>query len=115
MNGAGLNWLSGHWSNHHGVAYHSGWMNGHSDYGPVETNWLLVCDRPSVVWFQIDGQPQKSVTGGNNNAPSYLHINNGGETSDYELAELVVFNTKLSDADAQLNMDFYKERFGVSE
>lgn len=119
VNGAGMNFLSGHWGGNWGVAYHQGWMGGTGAYGPNSNDWLLVCDRPQEVWFQVSGQTRKQVTGGNNGAPTFLHINDpgqssGGETSDWEMAEMAVFNTRLPDADCEQNMQHYQVKFGVA-
>ena len=110
--------FAGHWSDRWGISYHNGWLNGHDRYGGDDNRykWILTCSRPQAAWHKISGLDRKQITGGNTGAPSRLHIawgRHGDEHSDWEFAEISIFNRKLSEAEAEENFQFYMARFGI--
>ena len=109
--------FEGHWADNWGVAHHNSWQDGVNRYGGDPHKWILTCSRPTSTWFKISGLDRKRITGGNSMAPTRLHIAwgaHGGEHSDWEFAELAIFNRLLSDSEAEQNFQFYKTRFGIS-
>ena len=110
FDGTGTNWLSGFWNGKPGVAFYNDWVGG-TDYGPnpsplssvpnFQTNWVISVSYAdtSTSYYRCNGKSFSS-NGLNKYLPP-LSINNGKqkdtESSDFELADVIIFNTRLSD------------------
>lgn len=94
--GNGGNWLSGHWDGNAGVAFHNGWLTSQTDYNG--TDWSIYTDQNSLF---RDAGTVRGTSGGN--ASTRLGINSGDYTeySDWECAEIIVFNRLLSTSEIE--------------
>jgi hypothetical protein len=113
------NWLSGWWGGYQNQFFHEGWMSNPSTVN--DTKFHLLCDRSdSVRW---DGS-SSATTGGSITYLPPLSINYGQftsseggsslETSDWEVAEVIIYNSKLTDAQVLQVEGYLKHRYGVT-
>ena len=96
------NWLSGFWSGSTGVAYHEGWVTQTGDWATAvsgsaygNNNWLLSADQNNL--YRANGYAMGTAGPG---TVRQLGINTSawsGETSDWSMACLLVYNTMLAD------------------
>ena len=103
--GASGNWLSGFWNGCTGVAYHEGWITNSQDWAGVVTNggitaygnnnWLMSTDANSA--YRANGVGLGGGGGGGGSASDPIGVNNNpfGETSDWSIACLLVYNTNI--------------------
>jgi fibronectin-binding autotransporter adhesin len=96
------NWLLGYWGNNRRVAYFNGWVNppGPTSATP-DTN-------PYIYSATIPGTGQNSsfyengvlvaANQGGTEGPNGLALNGNGEVSDGDIAEILVYNSALSNA-----------------
>lgn len=89
--GTNGNWLSGYWQGNAGVAYHGSWLTAQTDYNG--TNWRIYTDQNS--YFRDSGIVRATSGGGTSVA---LGLNDGSyaEFSDWEVAEVLVFNRHIT-------------------
>lgn len=110
FNGTDQNWLSGFWSGTTGVAYHNGWLVSATDLHG--NNWLYSCDQNNL--YRSNGVTRGSSGAG---SPSFarLAINTGQfpETSDWQVAEVIVYNSTLSLADYQAVEAYLAAKYGI--
>ena len=108
------NWISGFWSGKSGVAYHQGWITDfNKDYH--ENNWFISVD--SGTFYRSNGIT-KGTTGG---AITYLPpicINGDGgdyvtERSDFEIAELMIFNRELTSLEYTAIEKYLSQSYGI--
>ena len=113
------NWLSGYWSNRVGVAYHEGWIT--SESGPSDTDWRVMCDTgggPSGL--RSNGVVKTTVTTNATGLPANITINlQGGRTttagvSDWEVAEVVIYDGILNQYQIETLEDSLKTTYGIS-
>lgn len=97
LTGSSGNLLHGHWSGKSGVAYYDGWVSQKGDLD--STNWIVLCgtNAAKLLLWRGENQALKATHRG---GESGLVINSGpfsgpGETSDWALAELLVWNRPL--------------------
>jgi hypothetical protein len=97
------NFLLGHWSNHRGAVYDSGWLTpSEYSYG-TPNDWLVVCAKnagttPNNVL--IDGVPHGSGLGGTE-VTGQLGLNvysDALENSNFAFSQLMIWNITLSDS-----------------
>lgn len=114
FDGNDFNWLSGFWAGYAGVSYHNGWLTSTSDYHT--TNWVLSSDKKGS--YKSQGILRSTSVGGNVSAR--LTLNDGyakatwGETSDYQVAEVLVFNRELTPTENYQIEQYLVEKFGLS-
>lgn len=109
FNGSGNNWLSGFWDGAAGVAFHEGWLTGTSDIHG--TNWVYSTDQNSL--YRSNGVLRGSSGG---SASTRLTINAGNfssELSDWQVAEVIVYNTTLSSTDYLAVESYLKTKYGL--
>ena len=101
------NWLSGHWNNNSGVAYHNGWVT------PVQnlhdTDWLISTDYEYN--YRSNGVSRGSGSGDRMLPP--LVVNNG-ENSDFQIAEIIIFDRKLTTSEIEAVERFLATKYGLS-
>ena len=119
LQGVSNNWLLGWWANLQNVAYHEGWVS----YPGVSGNQL-----PKVVSSVIRGRGQASdmaVNGvvivsnaGGQTGPNGLAVNTGnvagGEVTDSEVAEIVVFPRALTSTERISVESALAEKWGLT-
>lgn len=93
INGSGVNFLSGFYNNNVGVALHNTWITPTVGILPNES-WVMSSDQLSTY----RGNERNFVTTFSGTpSSSRLAINTGtSETSDFEIAECIVFNRELA-------------------
>ena len=100
-----LNWLHGHWSNSRGVNHYNGWQNSNSR-GTL-TDWVVVCGRNTVnagaISTIVDGVTTSTAVGGTGGCA--VGINQPSEYSDWQFAEMHVWDYHLDNEDFQLAHD----------
>ncbi len=90
--GSGNNWLSGFWNGYEEVAYHVGWLTPQTT--TVTNNWVISTDMVNL--YRANGVT-KGTSGGTAN--TRLSVNSGDfplENSDFQIAEILVFNRELT-------------------
>ena len=100
FDGLGYNWLHGHWSGYAGSTHYNGPGNLQYSISP-NTNWVVVCGRNTgtagAASTIVNDVVTSTSAGGQGNLQ--LTINAGthsGESSDWQLAKLYVWNSHLS-------------------
>jgi hypothetical protein len=109
-----LNWLSGFWGfgGVSGVAYHNNWVTNLSiDYHG--DNWVISTDQNNL--YRSNGADRTIASGG---TPSYaqLSVNWGGlydETSDWAVAEVIVYTRTLTGAEIVNIEQYLKNRYNL--
>jgi len=93
INGSGVNFLSGFQNNNVGIAYHNVWITSTVGILPNES-WVMSSDQLSTY----RGNERNFVTTFSGTpSSSRLAINTGtSETSDFEIAECIVFDRELT-------------------
>lgn len=127
FDGVSGNFLIGWWAGYQASFYHEGWMNNSTT--ARNTNFHVVCDRPASNRF--DGT-QVSTTGSGTTTLPEMSINNGNftdgstiraaggtpantsETTPWEVAEIIIYDRTLSDADLLKVESYLKYRYGVT-
>ena len=116
--GAG-NWLSGYWAGYMNRFWKEGWFSQPNTAN--DGNFHLICDRKnSVRW---DGS-LSGTSGGTTTDLPQLTINNGNftspggisstEASDWEVAEVLIYNSTLSDSQVLQIEGYLKHRYGLT-
>lgn len=111
-NGKGGNWLSGHWGGRAGVAHHDGAWAGNPDQVEPQNNWLLTVTQREFSRFNAGRSGRRDGAGN----PQGFGINQfggqyNGEVSDWQCAEVVVFEGNLSDADMKRVEAYFIEKY----
>lgn len=98
IQGTGANYLIGHWNNTTGVAFHNGWVPSSRPNQGYDTNWFIGVARHNH--YRTNG-----TTRGSSGAGSYtatMSINSGNypaESSNFQIALLLIYNRRLSDSE----------------
>lgn len=105
------NWLSGHWNNESGVAYHNGWITSNSQRKAFQNNWIISTDQNNLY-------RGNALTYGSSGAgsPSYVRLGINtwtSELSTWQCAEVIVYNRTLSSAEYQLVENYLNNRYGM--
>lgn len=110
VTGLGNNWLSGHWSQESGVAYHEGWVTINSTRDAFQDNWLINTDQISL--YRGNGLEYGSSGG---TASTRLSVNAGqySEYSDWQCAEIIVYNRTLSSTEYQQVEGYLDRKYGL--
>jgi uncharacterized repeat protein (TIGR02543 family) len=113
------NWLSGYWNTAPGVAYHEGWITGASVTS--DKNWRVICDiggGPSGL--RSNGVDKTTVANNATGLPANITINlQGGRTtgsgvSDWEVAEVVIYEGILNQYQIETLENSLKTTYGIS-
>jgi hypothetical protein len=110
FNGNDGNWLSGFWSGNTAVAYHEAFLTPISDiYG---NNWFYSCDQNAL--YRANGVTRSTNPPG---SPSFarLAINTGAnvEASDWQVAEVIIYNSTLSSGNYQSVESYLAAKYGI--
>jgi hypothetical protein len=102
------NWLSGFWSGSDGVAHHNSWLTTSSR--ATQYKWILSSDRNTV--YRADGRDVSNDAQGvgAQSTSTGFGINNWyAENSNWQVADVIVFNRELSPYENRL-MEIYIAR-----
>jgi hypothetical protein len=106
--GIGNNWLSGFWNNGVGF-YHEGWFDAEIRASNGGRDWLLSVDMNNFVRVNR-GTYQKN---GPAFSPQSIAINSDGETSDFAVAEFLIFNRKLTQSEYAIVEEYLVKKYGL--
>lgn len=112
---SGTNWLSGFHGNRSGVAYHNKWMTPVTDLHG--NDWVISTDSNNI--YRSYGIDRHNTTGGVSSSFSinfgaftgHSIYNNSNETSDWAVAELIVYNRVLSSAEYTQVEDYLMSKY----
>ena len=107
------NWLSGFYSGYNDLAVHNAWITPQS--GDTSLNWKYNCDSGNN--FRSNGIIRNNGTSTTTYMPNNLTINNnagtGRETSDWEVAEILIYETATTSAQMQQIEGYLKSKYGL--
>ena len=96
------NWLHGHWNGLRGVCHYDGWKTNPVGVGTLN-NWLVCCGKNSGSTpnnILIDSVASGTATGGTSNQQLFVNAGgNYGETTDFQLSYLIIWDQILTDAE----------------
>ena len=102
-----VNWLDGFWGNYSGVSYHNGWIT-QSSSSVHGNNWVLSSSQNSL--YRSQGV-QRGTGGGGSSCRLYI---NGQEASDYQVAEVIIYNSTLTTAQIQSIEAYLSNKYGIT-
>jgi hypothetical protein len=108
LDGAGANWLHGHYYGNAGVAYYEGWKTANQNNVSPNTNWLVMCGSNAGSQLKlVNGVDVGTIEAGGTGGVVSLWVNGGSsnQKSDFAIAEVAVWPRGLTDV----------EMLGVSE
>jgi uncharacterized repeat protein (TIGR02543 family) len=110
LNSIDNTWFTGHWNQRAGVSYHQNvWMTSTSTISPV-TNWVLGTDYASN--YRLNGTALVTSGGGANLQP--LGINASTEPSDFQVAEIILYDRALTLAEIRQVEDYLALTYGIT-
>ena len=97
------NWLHGHWNGQRGVCHYDNWKTNSTGVGTLN-NWLVCCGKNSGSTpnnILIDSVASGTATGGSSNQQLFINAGGGnyGETTDFQLSYLIIWDQILTDAE----------------
>lgn len=97
------NWLHGHWNGQRGVCHYDSWKTNQTGVGTLD-NWLVCCGKNSGSTpnnILLDGVASGTATGGASNQQLFVNTGGGnyGETTDFQLSYLIIWDQILTDAE----------------
>jgi uncharacterized repeat protein (TIGR02543 family) len=106
------NWLFGQWAGQAAVAHYNSWVSSSSaPVGLNLTDWVMSTAYPSN--YRYNGIV-RGTSGGTAELPP-LGINTWtGEQSDYQVAEVIIFNRTLNLSEIRQIEDYFAERYGLA-
>jgi hypothetical protein len=107
------NWLMGHWGGRAAVAHFNDWLANSSTTpaGFTETDWVMSTGIPYN--YRYNGVLRGS-SGGTAVLPPIGINTYTGEQSDYQVAEVIIFDRTLSSSEIAQVEDYFDERYGLS-
>ena len=113
FDGMGINWLSGFHGGRSGVAFHNKWMTPTTDLHG--NDWVISTDSNNI--YRSYGINRHTTTGGVSSAFSINYGSftgmgsNSTETSDWAVAEVIVYNSVLSATDYEQVEDYLMAKY----
>ena len=108
FDGSGTNWLHGFWNGLSGVAHHNSWVTQYAS-SVHGMNWVL--GTSYAYNYRSNGTSRGSSGGDANFYP--LMINNQ-EKSNFEVAEVLIFNYQLNPSQISQVEDYLSQTYGVA-
>ena len=109
--GVGGNWLSGFWNNGVGF-FHDGWFDYNINASNSGRDWLLSVDMNNFVRVNR-GTYQKNGPAFSPDGISVASGQFGNEKSDFAIAEFLIFNRKLSQAEYSIVEEYLAKKYGL--
>jgi hypothetical protein len=106
------NWLSGSWNGNIGIAHHDSWVTPSSTPSALSSNlyqWLISTD--SYNLYRYNGVSYQNATGSNTFLPN-LSIG-AGENSNFQVADIIIYNSYLSATDYKIVEAFLSKLYGI--
>jgi hypothetical protein len=106
------NWLFGQYGGKAGLAHYNGWVSPDSTPAGLNlTDWVMSTAYPSN--YRYNGIA-RGTSGGTAELPP-LGINTfTGQQSDYQVAEVIIFNRTLTLSEIRQIEDYFDEKYGLS-
>ena len=112
------NWLHGHWEGAVGVAHYNHWVtrpHGTPWQHPGLTGWLVMCGNSAGVVFR--GKERRNVgetaaLKSPGDAHLYINVGHTGESSDFGVMEVIVWNRALSEDEMWTSMEYLNAKLG---
>ena len=118
LQGKGRNWLHGHHNGNAGVAYYDGWTTADRNNVEPNTNWAVMCGTNALNAGSklklVNGLDESTKPGGKGGVE--LMVNGGDyadQTSDFAIAEVMVWERVLTDQEIYLASDYLMNKFGL--
>ena len=101
LTGSRSNWLHGHWNGGAGIAHYDGWIGSSKNQMKTVDDWVILCGSSNTVLLH-----GKKMGTRNSNVPGKQSVvinagPQGGETSDWMVAEIITWNRALSEKEMQ--------------
>jgi hypothetical protein len=109
VNGIDDGYISGFWNGQAGVAYHEEWITPSSGITPTD-NWVISTSASGL--YRANGVT-RSTGGGIDYIPT-IGLNAQGESSDYQVAELILFDRRLTDTEIKQVEDYLGGQYGIN-
>ena len=96
--GDGGNWLHGHWGGLAGVAYYWGNQTAAANHVAPKTDWVVMCGSNAGAdqLKLVNGADVGTATGGVGNVSLWINGGGSGATSDFAVAEVLVWDRGLT-------------------
>ncbi len=104
-NGTQANWLSGFWGAGAGVQFHEGWLSEGDKHG---NNWVISSDKHN--FYRSNGVTRG--TSGNGTYNTLVDINSS-EPSDFQIAEVILYNRSLTISEIQQIEAYLSNKYGI--
>jgi len=120
INATGVNWLLGHHGGTVNDYYAEGWV--YDSATAADTTWRMFMGDwakvPDLASFYSNGTALATDSNAANGAPYSLGINiytaGASETSNCEVAEIIIFNKRISDAERKQVHTYLGQKWGIS-
>jgi uncharacterized repeat protein (TIGR02543 family) len=109
FDGVGTNWLHGFWNGYSGVAHHNAWVTQYATT-THSSNWVL---GTSYAYNYRSNGTSRGTSGGDANFYP-LSINYERETSDFQVAEVLIFDRQLTLSEIQKVEDYLAFTYGLN-
>jgi uncharacterized repeat protein (TIGR02543 family) len=110
------NWLTGFYSGYARLAHHNNWIAYQTSVAAGQ-KWQIACDYGAN--YRAQGLLRPVHGTGSTYIPANMTINNwngtGREQSDWEVAEVILYNSTLTTDQMKQIEAFFKDRYGISE
>jgi uncharacterized repeat protein (TIGR02543 family) len=110
------NWLTGFYSGYARMAHHNGWIAYQTSVSAGK-NWQIACDYGAN--YRAQGLLMPVYGTGSTYIPANMTINNNGGTgrdhSDWEVAEVILYNSTLTTDQMKQIEAFFKDKYGITE
>jgi hypothetical protein len=110
INGINNDWISGHWNSQAGVVHDYGWMTSTTGLTNVD-NWVLSAQRSGD--YRANGV-NRTLTAAHTDTMPEIGVNTHGERSSYQVAEVIIFNRRLSDTETAQVEDYLGGQYGLT-
>jgi hypothetical protein len=105
----GNNFLSGHWNGNSGIAHHEGWVTQTGDL--FGTDFFI--NTATASNMRVNGKSQGIGGNGRSTLPN-LYINGESEPSDWQVVELIIYNTELTIAQRVQMENYLSSYYGIT-
>lgn len=118
LDGAGANWLHGHYYGRAGVAYYEGWKTKKKNYVSPNTDWVVMCGTNAGSQLTLaNGVDVGTAAGGTGGVSLFVNAGSertsyGNEKSDFAIAEVVVWPRGLTDVEMRGVSEHMMNRLG---
>ncbi len=113
LQGGSSNWLAGHHNGKAGVSHQNKWINSKDKFNE-ERSWVLAIEQPNKFIRRSGKHDWKLFTGGKGIGADKIFINGGRsakEKSDFNIAELIIYNRKISDSEIEKVKNYLESKY----